>query len=255
MGNYIYCKRPAAEMPYHIDSLQLNIYTIEELCFFIGNFLPLADETVVNSSLSDWLEHECAMPGTADLLRDLRGTENELQESLKVILKSGNYYLPVELTKLFARIDETGNLDDLSRQKARADMLLKYRKYKAAASIYEHILDTTLTSEQKELRGRIYYNLGCANAKLFRIAKARGCFERAHELLGGEKTADACLAAAYLEGGEQLLMAEAESIGADDLDADRIVRSVRSVEEPEVKEDLDSLVREWVRDYRDSTGL
>lgn len=255
MGNYLYCNRPAAEMPYHIDSLQLNIYSIEELCFFIANFLPLADETVLNPSLADWLDRECRLPGTADLLRSLRGSEYELQESQKVILKSGNYFLPVELTKLFARIDETRDMDDLNRQKARADMLLRHRRYKAAASIYEHILETTLTSEQKELRGRIYYNLGCANAKLFRITKARNCFERANELIGGEKTAEACLAAAYMEGGEALLIAEAESIGADDLDKDRILRAVRSIEEPEIKEDLDSLVREWVRDYRDSTGL
>lgn len=255
MGNYLYCNRPAAEMPYHIDSLQLNIYSIEELCFFIANFLPLADETVLNPSLADWLDRECRLPGTADLLRSLRGSEYELQESQKVILKSGNYFLPVELTKLFARIDETRDMDDLNRQKARADMLLRHRRYKAAASIYEHILETTLTSEQKELRGRIYYNLGCANAKLFRITKARNCFERASELIGGEKTAEACLAAAYMEGGEALLIAEAESIGADDLDKDRILRAVRSIEEPEIKEDLDSLVREWVRDYRDSTGL
>ncbi|MBR3396581.1 MAG: hypothetical protein IKG70_01870 [Lachnospiraceae bacterium] len=255
MGNYLYCSRPAAEMPYHIDSLQLNVYSIEELCFFIANFLPLADESVVNPSLADWLDRECRMAGTADLLRSLRGTENELQESLKVILKSGNYFLPVELTKLFAKIDEARDQDDLTRQKGRADMLLKHRKYKTAAAIYEQILETTLTSEQKEFRGRVYYNLGCANAKLFRITKARSCFERANELIGGEETAEACLAAAYMEGGEALLTAEAESIGADDLDRDRILRSVRSVEGPEIKEDPETLVREWVREYRDSTGL
>lgn len=242
-------------MPYHIDSLEINIYTIEELCFFIGNFLPLSDETVINPSLADWLDHECRLPGLADLLRSLRGSEDELQESLKVILRSGNYYLPVELTRLFARIDDIKNMDELSRSKARADMLLKYRRYKAAASIYEHILDTTLTSEQKELRGRICYNLGCANAKLFRITKARNCFEKAHELIGGEKTADACLAAAYMEGGEALLNAEAESIGADSLDRDRILRTARSVEQPEITKDPDLLVREWIRDYRDSTGM
>ena len=58
MGSYILCQVRRAENPFFIDSVSLNIYSIEELCYFICRNLPLLDETVLNESLAAWLKEE-----------------------------------------------------------------------------------------------------------------------------------------------------------------------------------------------------
>lgn len=39
MGELILCSHPIAAMPYYIDNISLNVYSLEELCYYIENHL------------------------------------------------------------------------------------------------------------------------------------------------------------------------------------------------------------------------
>lgn len=256
MGNYMLCGRPAATTPFHIESIQLNLYSIEEFCYFIANFLPLAEEAAADPSLPGWLEDECGMPGTADIIRSMMSAGDGRYEALKMILKSGHYYTQTQWEKICAQIDSFRAMRQPDRSKARADLLMKRNKYKNAIEEYEKILNTVgISEEPKEFRGKIQYDLGCAYARMFRLSNARRCFGRAYELIPGDRVRQACLAAAYLEGGQSAFEIEAEQIGADAGMKNTVLMEIQSMQAPEISGELDELVSRWIRDYHENTGL
>ena len=45
------CQVRLAKNPYYIESISTNIYSIEELCFYLQNNIYLIDQTIVNEKL------------------------------------------------------------------------------------------------------------------------------------------------------------------------------------------------------------
>ena len=56
MAMYQLCRAKAAKHPCYIESIDINIYTIEELCFYLWKNVSLLDESILNEKLCDWLE-------------------------------------------------------------------------------------------------------------------------------------------------------------------------------------------------------
>ena len=46
MSGYILCQTKKAQRPYFIENISMNIYSIEELCYYLYHNLYLADHTV-----------------------------------------------------------------------------------------------------------------------------------------------------------------------------------------------------------------
>ena len=51
MSGYILCQTKKAEHPYFVESISTNIYTIEELCYYLYHNLYLVDQTIINEDL------------------------------------------------------------------------------------------------------------------------------------------------------------------------------------------------------------
>ena len=51
MSGYILCQTKKAEHPYFITNISMNIYSIEELCYYLYHNLYLADDTNNNIAL------------------------------------------------------------------------------------------------------------------------------------------------------------------------------------------------------------
>ncbi len=256
MGNYILCSHKSAEIPYYIESVSLNIYSIEELCYFIANYIPLADITVVNKELASWIKNEAGMSEAAGVLETMLDEKDSFNEAVKWVLKCGNYYNKTQLEKIYEKLDAYQSMEIMWQRKARADMLMEQKKYIKAIENYKEILDTVGISEQpKTFRGKVYYDLGCGYAKLFRLSKARENLRKAYALLPEEKIRKAVLAAAYLDGKEEALSLEAKKLSADEAEIKAIMTEMEAIDAPAIEGSLDELTKKWVRDYHDSTGL
>ena len=70
MAMYQLCRAKAAKHPFYIESIDINIYTIEELCFYLWKNVSLLDESILNEKLCDWLEGELGMQRLAFHLRE-----------------------------------------------------------------------------------------------------------------------------------------------------------------------------------------
>ena len=59
MSGYILCQTKKAQRPYFIENISMNIYSIEELCYYLYHNLYLADHTVFNATGSEMSLNLC----------------------------------------------------------------------------------------------------------------------------------------------------------------------------------------------------
>ena len=61
MSGYHLCQVKKARHPYFIESISTNIFTIEELCFYLEKNIYLLDQTIINEKLLDWIRDELGL--------------------------------------------------------------------------------------------------------------------------------------------------------------------------------------------------
>ena len=91
MSGYILCQVKKAEKPFYIENISKNIYSIEELCYYLYNNLYLVDRSLISNKLCTWLDEELKLPKLAAKLRPFIGKEAGLEEILYPIFKEINY--------------------------------------------------------------------------------------------------------------------------------------------------------------------
>ena len=52
MGELILCSQQLAAMPYYIENVSLNVYSLDELCYYIKNNTCLLDADFMDDELS-----------------------------------------------------------------------------------------------------------------------------------------------------------------------------------------------------------
>ena len=110
MSGYILCQTKRAKLPYFIENISTNVYSIEELCYYLYNNLYLIDSSLINQKLCTWIEEELELPKLAAKLRPYIGRDAGLEEILYPVFKEINYLAYEELRSLNARI-ETRNAE------------------------------------------------------------------------------------------------------------------------------------------------
>ena len=71
MSGYILCQTQKAKIPYYIENISTNVYSLEELCYYFYHNLYLVDESILNEQLCRWLQEELNLPKLAAKLRSL----------------------------------------------------------------------------------------------------------------------------------------------------------------------------------------
>ena len=71
MGAYYLCQTPRARHPYYIESIDINIWSIEELCYYMRENVYLIDEAILGKKLCDWIEKELHLKKLAETLRNV----------------------------------------------------------------------------------------------------------------------------------------------------------------------------------------
>ena len=69
MSGYILCQTKKAEVPYYIENISTNIYSLEELCYYLYHNLYLVDSSVINENLCVWISEQLELPRLAAKIR------------------------------------------------------------------------------------------------------------------------------------------------------------------------------------------
>ena len=188
MSGYILCQTKKAQRPYFIENISMNIYSIEELCYYLYHNLYLADHTVFNEELCNWLRDELELVHLAAKLKQNLERNVSVEEMIYPVFKEINYLTYEEMKGFNSRIVTYGKEKAAVRQKRKGDALTENGMYVNAIRVYQKLLEREDLSEQRKgFAASVRYNLGCAYSYLFQMEKAQECFLEAYREEGAER--------------------------------------------------------------------
>lgn len=204
MGKLIQCSSKIAKHPYCFPMTKTNVYSIEEVCYYIRNNIYMMQEEVFDRDFVEWLDKELEMETTAKKLENMRKDHNNLKDIVVTLCCSCDYYTEEEINQLIGVMDETQNLSMRGRQMIKADNFLKTNSLEKARKEYESILrsDDMLHASQEEY-GTVYHSLGVAYAGLGEFGEAAQAFQKAYEQNQKMESMQAYLYALRLGGMEK----------------------------------------------------
>ncbi|MCR4998763.1 MAG: hypothetical protein K6A05_02880 [Lachnospiraceae bacterium] len=179
MGELILCKRPIAATPYFIDELSLNIYSLEELSYYVSHNVYLLNSSFSNMDLCRWIGKELDMKDLEAELVHLIQENTPLHIFVGHILTACGYLTASEIKQVMDVIATFENKSEAECKKIRGDRLMEKQRIVDAIYEYENILDGDLEMT-KSFEGNVYHNLGTAYCRLFFFREAASCFEKAY---------------------------------------------------------------------------
>ena len=257
MGSYILCQVKRASMPYYIENISTNIYSIEELCYYFYHNIYLLDETILNEHLCDWIRKELGLERLYRRLYKVLEDEEGTSEFILAVFKEINYLSHQEFKKLNENLNLLQQQPAVQREKKKGDYLVENKMYVNALRIYEN----ALKKEDKEglgqqFNGGIYHNMGCAYMYLFQFKEASECFLKAYRLLNTRQALKHYLTACCLmdESFFSSICREMEASG--ELE-EEVRNSLKEAGEqaPPPQGEPQELLGQFIRDYHRSTGF
>ena len=258
MSGYILCQVKKAEKPFYIENISTNIYSIEELCYYLYNNLYLVDRSLISNKLCTWLDEELKLPKLAAKLRPFIGKEAGLEEILYPIFKEINYLAYEELRILNGRIERRNKESEEIREKRKGDALMENRMYVNAIRVYQKLLEKDSREISREMRERILHNQGCAYSYLFQMEKATEYFRKAYEGSRSREALEAYLIAFGMTRTSSEYEKMAKSIGTEKEVLQNIRERLQEFSKtPELvvnKTNMDEILTRLTREYHRSTG-
>lgn len=192
MGELILCNQALAALPYYLEEASLNVYSLEELCYYMKHNLYLLESEFMNEELCTWLDKELGLTDTAERLRDICQKDGTLSEFVECILVESGYCSVAEKKQMIRTLQEMEHKSPYECGKIRADRFMENKKYINAIYEYRKLLQVK-DEKNPLLAGNVWHNLGTAYARLYFFVEAAACFRKAYELNENSESMRECL--------------------------------------------------------------
>lgn len=259
MSGYILCQTRKASVPYYIENISTNIYSLEELCYYLYHNLYLVDGTIMNEGLCQWLQKELELPELAEKLRIKTGKFSSIQDVLYPVFKEINYLSYDELKGLNLQIRRYDEETPLVREKRKADSLAENCMYVNAIRVYDSLLGRKdLEEECPGMTASLHHNEGCAYSYLFQMEKALDCFMKAYECRKDEESLKCYLLAFRCVRTPIEYESCLEELGVDanlrkEVE-EQLAGFAKKPEIPVYSQHIDGLLEKFTQEYHRSTG-
>ena len=141
----------------------VKVYSLEELCYYIGNNIYTITEDFFTRSLVLWLKNQTDNPELASKLDTMITNQNKLKDMVVTILCACDYYKEAEIRQLIRVIDEIVNLPLHEKRKIRADNYMRAGLYAKSVVAYRKLLNGVYAVNfTPEAYGNILHNRGIA---------------------------------------------------------------------------------------------
>ncbi len=197
MGRYILCGKEA-ELPYEVDELDIRIYTIEELCYYIYNYLPLVGDDFIDERLLYFIRNELDMGEIADKIERFYSSRSEQDATLQMLLSDVGYFSDAELQEFQNRLVYRRRKSSQERIKAKADSLMKLKRYQSAVRCYKSLANSNAdTRVSREFYYEVLESLSGAYGHLCEFDYALDCLLGIYDMNHSErilkKAYDVCI--------------------------------------------------------------
>ncbi len=206
MGELIFCSFRCAARPYYLESAKQNIYSIEELCYFLQDNIYLLDENIMTEAFCDWLKTEIGAEELSARLRRIMEQQKGFRAFCTQIIVDSGYFSNNEMQFLGMKLQKMDHQSNYENRKIKADLYMEKKEYLLAISEYQNLLlNATNSPSDIRVSGDIWHNMGTAFAKMFCFERAVGCYEKAYELSHRvDSLKAAAQAVCFLEDGERI---------------------------------------------------
>ncbi|HWT26688.1 MAG TPA: hypothetical protein VN131_02005 [Mobilitalea sp.] len=182
MGKLILCSGSRTNRPYVFSSTGIRVYSIEELCWYLYNYVYMLDQELFTDSLFDWIGTELKLNDRADKLRALKSQNADMKTIVTVILCSADYYTEEEIKSLLKILDQIIGMPPIKRNCIKANTFLKKNQFSEASGEYERIINSKEAAElTPEEYGDILHNLAVAKVHLKGASEASEIFLQAYQ--------------------------------------------------------------------------
>ena len=249
MSTLIYCQNALSATPYYIDDASLNVYSLEELSYYILNNVYLLSSKLMSPELCNWIGRELKQPKLASELQGLVQSNAPLHIFIGHILGSNGFASNKEIRDTLAIIATFENKSEAERKKMRADRLMANEKFVDAIYEYETLLaEDVAKTMPKIVEGDVYHNLGCAFARLFFFKEAMDCFDEAYKRNQKKQSLNCLLYAARCSKDKQLFDQYVTKYLVSKEDVDSVLKTVSASTSKEVIIEFDKAVNELIND-------
>lgn len=199
MAGLILCRSKYADRPYYISNMAINIYSLEELCYYIYNNIYLVGTDLFDEGMINFIDKSLGEEELAKQLEFITSQNAGLSELVMTVLRYVDYYSDSEIEQLAKVIEELDTQNVSMRLKARADNFLVNKRYNSAIRNYESIVYSNRDSGLLEsFYGDVWHNMGVAYAGMYAFYEARECFCKAYELNNNDESFKEMVAAECL---------------------------------------------------------
>ncbi len=255
MSTLIYCQNALSATPYYIEEAALNVYSLEELSYYMLNNVYLLSTKLMSAELCNWIGRELKQPKLANELLGLVQNNAPLHIFVGHILSANGYASAKEIKDTLAIISTFENKSEAERKKIRADRLMANDKLVDAIYEYETLLsDDVAKTMPKIVEGDVYHNLGCAFAKLFFFDEAMECFDEAYKKNQKKQSLHCLLYAARCARNKAKFEEYISKYLIPKDDVDEVLKAVTTVTTKESILEFDSAINELINDDSKRAG-
>lgn len=264
-----------AKNPLYISDVDLNIYSMEELNYYMYNNVYMISPDFFNDKLMDFIVNEMGLEKVGKKLKDQMYREESYIEMIKTILDGSYYYSDREKAEVVKVLAELEHKTPVQRIKLRADVMAERGRYRSALAMYRECVGRKDSGKaDSEMVAMAWNNMGVIYSKLFMSDEAINCFKMACDIHTVNEYMDNLICSALLTENSQII----EKIGnkyhisaetferygqaiklnkkdiLDNIEVQKLMDSVSYNDEQELADyykRIDNVLEMWKRTYRE----
>ena len=140
MGELILCNRKETDVPYYLEQNMINIYSLEELNWYILNHTEYLDDSFVSDDLISWIAEELKDLELAGQLKEAVRKKITLAKKVRLLMDACGFCTKKEKDEIEYALAEVENKSEIECMKIRADRSLMNHRYVMAIREYMRLL-------------------------------------------------------------------------------------------------------------------
>ena len=182
MSGLILCTKKS-DIPYKIVDSGINIYSIEELAYYLYNNAYFVDESFFTADLIEYIDTKLKLKKIASRLSLASRQKTDFTEKVMIIITGSMYYTENEMKAFEKELKSISAKSMMERMNARAKMLYDNNKLLAARNVYENILAGTPDRKpEPAFYAEVHLGLARILCRMFYFKEALEELKAAYEL-------------------------------------------------------------------------
>ena len=146
---------------YWIEALKKNVYSLEEINYFLYHHMDLVYRDFFSDALFDYIEQDLEQPAIAQDLREISLKNGGIGDFVRYLLSESYYYNSRELAQISALVAGIDNMGQAERMKVQGDSLYQSGFLNSALRCYLEILQRRDSEPVRDsFYARVAYSIG-----------------------------------------------------------------------------------------------